>query len=156
MAVFFRINCSEYQKFQIEISIGILSKTIYLEFRGNDIILIVKAKKLPIRNTEYTVDKVVTPSEQIATVFNLKVTSAASANLPIRELLEKLLIMIFSLFKNTNLPFSLENIKKQLVFSLAQSFFFELSFGIRLNIKGIISYLIKILKLRRKDYGSKF
>lgn len=159
MAVFFRINYIGKNRLSVETKIGLIRITIYIEFANNTIIVVVKNKRIAIKESSKNIENVALPLAKIITIYKNNITIrglVAGRFVSSQNFVQILcLIMILRLFENTKCQFLGEKLKNLLDLTTTHNLFVEIGFALKVHLKGIISYLLKILSARRKKHGSK-
>ena len=160
MAVFFRIKMIN-MILHIEVKIFSILLKCNVDFKKKGSIQITtKNKKRVVRSKEKNGAKIIAPDQQLCTFFkdSFRINASLKNNVILfnERSPKNSLIILFNLIKNTSGAENNKNLKKIGKNSILNDLRLDLEFLVKIHAKSIILYLYKILKTRRKNYGSNF
>lgn len=146
MVVFFRTELNE-ERLAFELKYLFLSITLYLKTIKGGLQLTVGKKTFTIKMNSNPIDF----QAQNKTLITLyKESIKGYVVYPYSTPSNKQRIILFSLFKNTNVQFLYELARKSQKVDISLSWCASLEFKIKLHLSGIFFYIFKILIARRK------
>ena len=160
MAVFFRIKMiNMILHIEVKIFSILLKCNVDLKKKGS-IQITTKNKKRVVRSKENNGAKIIAPDQQLCTFFkdSFRINASLKNNVILfnERSPKNSLIILFNLIKNTSGAENNKNLKKIGKNSILNDLRLDLEFLVKIHAKSIILYLYKILKTRRKNYGSNF
>lgn len=160
MAVFFRIKMIN-MILHIEVKIFSILLKCNVDFKKKGSIQITtKNKKRVVRSKENNGAKIIAPDQQLCTFFkdSFRINASLKNNVILfnERSPKNSIIILFNLIKNTSGAENDKNLKKIGKNSILNDLRLDLEFLVKMRAKSIILYLYKILKTRRKNYGSNF
>lgn len=160
MAVFFRIKMiNMILHIEVKIFSILLKCNVDLKKKGS-IQITTKNKKRVVHSKENNGAKIIAPDQQLCTFFkdSFRINASLKNNVILfnERSPKNSLIILFNLIKNTSGAENNKNLKKIGKNSILNDLRVDLEFLVKIRAKSIILYLYKILKTRRKNYGSNF
>lgn len=144
---------------EVKIFSILLKCNVDLKKKGS-IQITTKNKKRVVRSKENNGAKIIAPDQQLCTFFkdSFRINASLKNNVILfnERSPKNSLIILFNLIKNTSGAENNKNLKKIGKNSILNDLRLDLEFLVKIHAKSIILYLYKILKTRRKNYGSNF